>query len=1104
SEPDGITIAIISTSDSGGAGKAAYRLHLGLEAAGIRSTMHVASKKSANNNVHLIPGIDPAGAPLHKKRNDVLAARYPRRPRGLEIFTLAESDVRLEGIKDIAHADIVHLHWVADLLDYCHVAQVLQGKKIVWTLHDMNPFTGGCHYAGECRRYLKSCGACPQLGSESGDDLSREGWLRKNEAYKNLDITVVAPSRWLAVCAQESALLGRFPVHVIPNGFPLDVFRPYSKDTVRTALNIDAKAKVVLFGADIIDKERKGFGFLLRALDILAQPKGLHDIVLAYFGRLPGPLTATLPYPAVAFGEVNDEHRLAMIYSGADVFVLPTLEDNLPNTVMEAMACGTPVVGFDVGGVPDMIDEKKTGCLVPPRDTQGLADAIAWVLEHHNGAGLSKNCREKALSFSLERQASAYHALYKQLLSKPVGNRRNFCNSDGKQLFVYVDPGFTHDIGHYTQMAAPLRRYARENGIAMLHYVGNNVPKSVCDELQLIPLFNYPAYIQLENKNLEAILQDFAQGLSRIKQEIEKRYADHTVRVYMYTCHPVHLPVFAKVFGSVACNDIRVFCNLFHIDRDFCNGMHAIHYEYFLRYVRWEFEQENKKNIVCITNESERSAALYEPFLGRQEIIDAQPVLDPPREMEPFRRSIDNRIILAYVGFPHERVGYPLVFRAYEAMMQSEWGDKVFFKIKHVKKHCNEETLKLYEAFTAQTKNIVHEKNFLSREAYDRFLSDCDIILIPYSKKYYPVNTSGMLVDALLRRKIVIVPEGTWMADQLQRYGAGVTFTSDNLESFLEAVKKAVMTFDDLARKARRNIEAFARKHSAEHFFSQLGFAVKDLQSREAVSITPAGSKAIACPACKSQSLVHVRMLKGQRSGKDIALFQCNECLTLHNPSGYREDDAALRADKGFHIRVAERNEGFSHALIKSLLSLHPRAATLLDVGAGIGTLMRIAGQYGLACYGVEPNRYAVEYARERYGLEITCDYYRSSLFDKKFDIITIIHVLEHLDEPSFLLQEAVNNINENGIVFVSVPFFNPATHSRFLENPELDGTIFFDNEVHINHFTVAGLRKMAEPFMPVAVTNIAAGWSGLAFRFSTACRSCFHESTHSSVAAQA
>lgn len=396
-----------------------------------------------------------------------------------------------------------------------------------------------------------------------------------------------------------------------------------------------------------------------------------------------------------------------------------------------------------------------------------------------------------------------------------------------KQLFVYIDPGFTHDIGHYERMAAPIRCHVQHNNISMLHYVSTGVPQAVCNELQLIPIFKNPACIQVQEKNLSKILEDFESGLTAVKEQLITKYSDHTIRIYMYTAHPAHLPVFAKVFGTITTVKIEAFCNLFHIDRDFCSGLHNIYYAHYLRHIKQEFDRYNQNGLIHISNESQLSASRYEPYLGAQRIIDAQPVMELPEKAAMRKAGTDGRIVLAYAGFPHERVGYPLVFQAYDMIMKTGLAEKVLFKIKHTKKHYTAETLKIYEAFTRRTQSIIHETRFLPGAAYDRFLSESDIILIPYSRKHYPVNTSGMLVDALLRKKVVVVPQGTWMAEQIQHYGVGITFESDNANSFMEAIAKAVTQFPALAENADRNCEAFARKHSAENLFRQIGLSAK-------------------------------------------------------------------------------------------------------------------------------------------------------------------------------------------------------------------------------------------------------------------------------------
>jgi tetratricopeptide (TPR) repeat protein/glycosyltransferase involved in cell wall biosynthesis len=313
------------------------------------------------------------------------------------------------------------LHWVAGALDYPNAPLALRGKKIVWTLHDMNPFTGGCHYSGDCEKYKESCGACPQLGSNIEEDLARQNWNQKYYAFQNLDLNIVTPSKWLANCASKSSLLSKFPVSVLPYGFPLDTFKPYPKTDIRKSLNIPENASVILFGADSIVNARKGFVYLLEALKRLPLKKDNPMVVLT-FGGFPEGLQIETKHKIYNLGWIADESQIALAYSAADVFVIPSLEDNLPNTVIEAMACGVPVVGFDIGGIPDMIVHKKNGFLARPRDVDSLLEGIEWAISSPNGhKNISVLCRERVESkFALEVQAGAYKELYDAVISNQL------------------------------------------------------------------------------------------------------------------------------------------------------------------------------------------------------------------------------------------------------------------------------------------------------------------------------------------------------------------------------------------------------------------------------------------------------------------------------------------------------------------------------------------------------------------------------------------------------------------------------------------------------------------------------------------------------------
>jgi 2-polyprenyl-3-methyl-5-hydroxy-6-metoxy-1,4-benzoquinol methylase len=232
------------------------------------------------------------------------------------------------------------------------------------------------------------------------------------------------------------------------------------------------------------------------------------------------------------------------------------------------------------------------------------------------------------------------------------------------------------------------------------------------------------------------------------------------------------------------------------------------------------------------------------------------------------------------------------------------------------------------------------------------------------------------------------------------------------------------------------------------------------------------------CPVCYSQKIKFIRKLKRRRTKNEVNLFKCHDCGSLHNFSGYKEDEKQLIRDRDYHIKVFERRMAVSGKILTELLKYNPSAKNLLDVGAGIGALMMAGFKIGLNCYGVEPNKYAVTYAKEKFSINILNNFYHSSLFDTKFDIITIIHVLEHLEEPAKLFQEAIKDLNDKGILFVSVPMYHPIKHAQYIENPDAEGSIFLP-DVHIIHFTDVGIKKMAKKFGAASVNKIYSGASG-------------------------
>jgi len=420
-----LKITHISTYDvSGGAARAAYLLHKGLNCIGQKSMMLVKRRKSNDLTVKLFnPSESFAGRVkrlLRRKKiiQDFMPYKYTIRKKNVELFSDDRTQFRGMLSHYLSDSDIVNLHWVTYFLDYQYFfAHIPKNWPVVWTLHDMNTFTGGCHYNNGCDKYLHQCDECPQLGSNKKKDLSHQIWRRKKRVYDRVDsrrLHIVTPSQWLGMEASKSPLLNRFPVTVIPNGIDTDVFVPRNKSAIRAALDIPRNAKVILFVAASIEIHRKGFEFLSKILSSCEDIEGLFLISLGSGGS-----SINVKVPHLHIDRLNNDYFISLVYSAADLFVIPSIQDNLPNTVLESLSCGIPVVGFNTGGIPDMVRPGITGLLVPPRDVAAMHAAIAELLQNPaNRAEMSDNCRRIAVKeYALEVQAHRYVKLYEKILA---------------------------------------------------------------------------------------------------------------------------------------------------------------------------------------------------------------------------------------------------------------------------------------------------------------------------------------------------------------------------------------------------------------------------------------------------------------------------------------------------------------------------------------------------------------------------------------------------------------------------------------------------------------------------------------------------------------
>jgi glycosyltransferase involved in cell wall biosynthesis len=416
-------VTLINTSDAGGGAPAAcLRLLKALVAKKTDARLLVQHKKTSEERVERIV---KSFIGRLKANADFLRERIPfilfhERDKSVRFaFSTANAGRSIKHQPLVKDADIIHLHWtnsgflsIADLKELVNT-----GKPIVWTLHDMWTFTGGCHYSGSCNNFIRECGNCPFLRDPGENDISHSGWLRKAALYKNAqNITFVTCSQWLADVAKQSSLISNFRIEAIPNPIDINIFSPRDKNATREKWGINKDIKIILFGAANINDRRKGISYLVDALDVLKRDyAGTEKTEMVIFGKNKHFDTSALPFKVHELNLLTSANDLAEVYSLADVFVTPSLEDNLPNTIMEALSCGTPVVAFDTGGIPEMVDHQQNGYLAKFKDAVDMAKGLHETL--HADAQLAINARQKVLdNYTNEIVANQYINLYQSLI----------------------------------------------------------------------------------------------------------------------------------------------------------------------------------------------------------------------------------------------------------------------------------------------------------------------------------------------------------------------------------------------------------------------------------------------------------------------------------------------------------------------------------------------------------------------------------------------------------------------------------------------------------------------------------------------------------------
>jgi glycosyltransferase involved in cell wall biosynthesis len=427
-------------------------------------------------------------------------------------------------------------------------------------------------------------------------------------------------------------------------------------------------------------------------------------------------------------------------------------------------------------------------------------------------------------------------------LSK-VDREENSC-----QLLIYIDPGFLEDVGHYQNFANNIQFEAGKRGVALWHCVNRDVNQDVVRRLSLMPVFNYKAVLRdkyrvvgkareatvglrqrlISGYKLQAItnkqiLRSFSKTLREILNEAKMaNYKD--VYLYMYTSHPLYIPVFASQVNApeLASMNLTAHLDLFYLNRDFCNGFSVPGYERLLRRVSKELVTSDSGCKVHLYSDSNRVIRIFQPFFERS----IKPIPIPLIKNSTVKASGEDaraqKKVVGFFGYAHKKQGYHLVSQLYRRLVSCSQYNDVHFIVRHNTKFASKDIEPIIADFRRRTERITHLDASMSEEEYRSWLSKCDVVLIPHSKEYYPCQTSGLLVDALAVQKLVVVPDNTWLSDEVKKYRAGTVFRSDDIQSFISAVGNLLLNYDGYY-KSRKDTTALMKYHSASSLFNTLG-----------------------------------------------------------------------------------------------------------------------------------------------------------------------------------------------------------------------------------------------------------------------------------------
>ena len=412
-------VLIVNTSEkTGGAAVAANRLMEALKNNGVKAKMLVRDKETDQLTVCALPPSWRLKWHFLWERLVIWVHLWFRRKHLFEV-DIANSGTDITCLPEFQEADVIHLHWINQgMLSLKDIRKILDtGKPVVWTMHDIWPATAICHYSRGCEQYQSQCVKCPMLPSGR---LAQKGWNHKKQMLDGQRITYVCCSEWLASKARNSALLQGQRIVNIPNPIDTRQFCPHDKQQARQMMALPIDRRIILFVSQRVTDPRKGISYFVEAVNLLVSqyPEMKENTGVAILGGHAEEVASQLALPSYPLGYVSELPRIVSAYNAADVFVIPSLEDNLPNTIMEAMACGVPCIGFRVGGIPEMIRHQENGYVAQERDAADLAKGIRFVLDEADHEALSRSClHHVAQNYSQQSVARQYIEEYQNRMA---------------------------------------------------------------------------------------------------------------------------------------------------------------------------------------------------------------------------------------------------------------------------------------------------------------------------------------------------------------------------------------------------------------------------------------------------------------------------------------------------------------------------------------------------------------------------------------------------------------------------------------------------------------------------------------------------------------